>query len=115
MHVFTTPRRCRLGLYRVLPTVRHKLNVLNDHCAAVGRDPSEITKTKLTTLVIRESTAEAQRVATADRTEKASRSLRSLAIRVDRSVTDFGFGRRGCGVAAPPFDRDLGDTEDRSR
>ena len=29
--------------------VRHKLDVLNDHCLAIGRDPSEITKTAFVT------------------------------------------------------------------
>ncbi|MCA1846709.1 MAG: LLM class F420-dependent oxidoreductase, partial [Actinobacteria bacterium] len=31
-------------------TVRHKLEVLERHCADVGRDPSEITKTVLQTV-----------------------------------------------------------------
>jgi alkanesulfonate monooxygenase SsuD/methylene tetrahydromethanopterin reductase-like flavin-dependent oxidoreductase (luciferase family) len=32
-------------------TVRHKLAVLRDHCRDVGRDPAEITTTRLGTLV----------------------------------------------------------------
>ena len=32
--------------------VRHKMKVLDEHCAAVGRDPREITRTALKTLVI---------------------------------------------------------------
>jgi F420-dependent oxidoreductase-like protein len=44
-----------------LAAVRHKLGVLAHHCDAVGRDPSEITKTRLGALVIADSDAEAQR------------------------------------------------------
>jgi len=41
-------------------TIRHKLDVLARHCEAVGRDPGEITKTRLGGLVIAESRAEAE-------------------------------------------------------
>ena len=42
--------------------VRHLLGVLGEHCAAVGRDPAEITKTRLGTLAIAPSHEEAERV-----------------------------------------------------
>jgi F420-dependent oxidoreductase-like protein len=42
-------------------TIRHKLAVLERHCEAVGRDPAQITKTALKTMLIRESAEEAQR------------------------------------------------------
>jgi F420-dependent oxidoreductase-like protein len=42
-------------------TVRHKLDVLEGHCADVGRDPAEITKTVLVT--VRDPTAAADLVA----------------------------------------------------
>jgi len=35
--------------------IRHKLDVLRGHCAAVGRDPSEITTTRLGTLMLTDS------------------------------------------------------------
>jgi F420-dependent oxidoreductase-like protein len=43
-----------------LGTVRHKLDVLARHCEAVGRDPAEITKTRLGGLVVAETAAEAE-------------------------------------------------------
>ena len=43
--------------------IRHKLGVLRDHCAAVGRDPAEITTSWLGTLVLVESAEEADAVA----------------------------------------------------
>src|SRR5436309_6061994 len=43
-------------------TVRHKMDVLERHCETVGRDPSTIVKTRLGSLIIRESDAEARRV-----------------------------------------------------
>jgi F420-dependent oxidoreductase-like protein len=39
-------------------TVRHKVSVLRDHCDAVGRDPAEITVSRLSTLVLTDSPAE---------------------------------------------------------
>ena len=40
-------------------TIRHKIQVLADHCADVGRDPSEITKTRLGTLFVATTEEEA--------------------------------------------------------
>jgi len=39
-------------------TVRHKLAVLREHCDSVGRDPSEITATRLATLLLTSSAPE---------------------------------------------------------
>jgi F420-dependent oxidoreductase-like protein len=39
-------------------TIRHKVGVLRDHCAAVGRDPAEVTVSRLSTLVITGSAEE---------------------------------------------------------
>jgi F420-dependent oxidoreductase-like protein len=36
-------------------TIRHKIKVIHDHCASVGRDPSEIEITRMATLVLTES------------------------------------------------------------
>jgi F420-dependent oxidoreductase-like protein len=49
------------NIFGDLPTIRHKLDVLARHCEALGRDPAEITKTRLGGLVIAESDAEAER------------------------------------------------------
>jgi alkanesulfonate monooxygenase SsuD/methylene tetrahydromethanopterin reductase-like flavin-dependent oxidoreductase (luciferase family) len=38
--------------------IRHKLDVLRSHCEAVGRDPSEITVTRLATLFLTDSAQE---------------------------------------------------------
>jgi F420-dependent oxidoreductase-like protein len=45
-------------------TLRHKLNVLRQHCADVGRDPSEITTTRLGTLVLTPDADETARART---------------------------------------------------
>ena len=45
-------------------TVRHKLGVLSHHCAEIGRDPGEIIKTRLGTIVLTGSTDETARVIT---------------------------------------------------
>jgi alkanesulfonate monooxygenase SsuD/methylene tetrahydromethanopterin reductase-like flavin-dependent oxidoreductase (luciferase family) len=38
-----------------LDTVRHKIKVIEEHCASVGRDPSEIDITRMATLVVTDS------------------------------------------------------------
>ncbi|HEV2014241.1 MAG TPA: LLM class F420-dependent oxidoreductase [Candidatus Dormibacteraeota bacterium] len=43
-------------------TVRHKMDVLERHCEAVGRDPKTIVKTRLGSLIIRQTDAEAERI-----------------------------------------------------
>ena len=45
-----------------LEMMRHKVDVLLEHCAAVGRDPSEIEFTLGVKVTIRDSKAEAERV-----------------------------------------------------
>ena len=47
------------NLFGDLETIRHKISVIERHCAEVGRDPSEITKTRLGSLVIGATEAEA--------------------------------------------------------
>jgi len=43
-------------------TVAHKVGVLRAHCEDVGRDPSEVTVSRLSTLVLTESPAETEAV-----------------------------------------------------
>jgi F420-dependent oxidoreductase-like protein len=47
------------NLFGDVETIRHKVSVIEQHCAEIGRDPSEITKTRLGTLLIGETDAEA--------------------------------------------------------
>lgn len=42
--------------------VRHKMDVLERHCESVGRDPKTIVKTRLGSLIIRKTDAEAERI-----------------------------------------------------
>ncbi len=48
------------NLFGDIPTIRHKLDVLERHCEAIGRDPATITKTRLGGLVVAETSAEAE-------------------------------------------------------
>ena len=41
-----------------IDTIRRKVGVLHEHCAAVGRDPAEITVSRLSTLVLTDSASE---------------------------------------------------------
>jgi alkanesulfonate monooxygenase SsuD/methylene tetrahydromethanopterin reductase-like flavin-dependent oxidoreductase (luciferase family) len=53
------------NIFGDLETVGHKLEVLDAHCEAVGRDPGEITRTRLGTLIVAETSAEAEQKAAA--------------------------------------------------
>jgi F420-dependent oxidoreductase-like protein len=44
-----------------VPMIRRKLQILADHCADVGRDPAEIVKTRLGTLIVAPTIEEAER------------------------------------------------------
>jgi F420-dependent oxidoreductase-like protein len=48
------------NLFGDVATIKHKLSVLEQHCQDVGRDPSEITKTRLGSIVIARTEEEAQ-------------------------------------------------------
>jgi F420-dependent oxidoreductase-like protein len=65
-------------------TVRHLMGVLAGHCEDVGRDPSEITKTKLATLVIAETHEAAEAKLAPKRELMPEDRLRALAIAGDR-------------------------------
>jgi len=41
--------------------MRHLIGVLEDHCERLGRDPAEITKTRLGTVIIADTQKEAER------------------------------------------------------
>src|SRR5439155_1012069 len=49
------------NLFGDADTIRHKLEVLEGHCRDVGRDPAEITKTRLGGIVIGATHEEAER------------------------------------------------------
>jgi F420-dependent oxidoreductase-like protein len=48
------------NLFGDLETIRHKISVIERHCEEVGRDPSEITKTRLGSLLIGATEREAE-------------------------------------------------------
>jgi F420-dependent oxidoreductase-like protein len=65
--------------------VRHKLDVLEQHCKEAGRDPAEITKTRLGGLVVRATHEEAEK---AGAELKAARGLSDEWYRTSQIVGD---------------------------
>jgi F420-dependent oxidoreductase-like protein len=49
------------NIFGDLDRVRHLLGVLADHCERLGRDPDEITKTRMATVVLAQTREEAER------------------------------------------------------
>jgi len=66
-------------------TIRHKLEVLDRHCEAVGRDPAEIQRTRLGGLLIAETAAEAEQKA---RQQAEARGLDPAVLRAYMVVGD---------------------------
>ena len=53
------------NIFGDLDMIRHKLDVLERHCADIGRDPAEITKTKLASVILGRTAEEARSAAEA--------------------------------------------------
>jgi F420-dependent oxidoreductase-like protein len=63
------------NLFGDVERARHLLGVLEGHCEDVGRDPSEITKTRMGTLFIGETDEEAQRKLEARNIDERRRTM----------------------------------------
>jgi F420-dependent oxidoreductase-like protein len=72
------------NLFGDLPTIRHKLEVLQRHCEEVGRDPGQIVKTRLGAVAIAPTTAEA------DKKAEASAARRGWSIEQYRAYSLVG-------------------------
>jgi len=79
------------NLFGDAETVRHKISVLHQHCADAGRDPSQITVTQLSTVLIgrdRDGLA-----AAVDRLRPPSVSPETFAAAVNAGTTEDHIGR----------------------
>jgi len=73
------------NIFGDVSTIRHKLEVLDRHCEAVGRDPAEIQRTRLGGLLIAETAVEAEQKA---RQQAEARGLDPAALRAYMVVGD---------------------------
>jgi F420-dependent oxidoreductase-like protein len=73
------------NIFGDVSTIRHKLEVLDRHCEAVGRDPAEIQRTRLGGLLIAETAAEAEQKA---RQQAEARGLDPAVLRAYMVVGD---------------------------
>jgi len=89
------------NLFGDAATVGHKLDVLARHCEAVGRDPATITKTRLGTLVIGATAAEA------DRKVRDLAARRGVDEAVVRAMVTAGDPEAVVGEIAPFFEAGL--------
>lgn len=67
------------NLFGDVEQIRHLVGVLDGHCERLGRDPAEITKTRLGSLILRDSD-EAAQAAKAERVAKAADPARAAAM-----------------------------------
>ncbi len=82
-------------------TVRHKLSVLEAHCERAGRDPAEISKTRLGALVMADTAAEAARIGA------ELRARRNMSMDKYRDYTTEGTPDSVCEQVAELFDAGL--------
>ncbi len=73
------------NIFGDVSTIRHKLEVLDRHCEAVGRDPAEIQRTRLGGLLIAETAVEAEQKA---RQQAEARGLDPAVLRAYMVVGD---------------------------
>lgn len=94
-----------------LDTVRHKVKVLHDHCAEVGRDPSAIAVSRLATLVLTDS-ADATAAARA-MVEAAAGPERAAAFNIgeEKEIVDQVAELADAGVDYFIFNMPLSDVE----
>jgi F420-dependent oxidoreductase-like protein len=86
------------NLFGDVATIRHKLDVLDRHCEAIGRDPASITKTRLGGLVIGETPEQAEAAG------KAMREARNMDEDRYRSYVIAGDPDAVCEQVAAFFD-----------
>jgi len=79
------------NLFGDADTVRHKVKVLHQHCAEVGRDPSEITITHLSRAVVGSDAKDLSTITDALRPERAN--AESFAASVGAATIDDHTGR----------------------
>jgi alkanesulfonate monooxygenase SsuD/methylene tetrahydromethanopterin reductase-like flavin-dependent oxidoreductase (luciferase family) len=79
------------NLFGDAATARHKVEVLHRHCADVGRDPSEIQVTHLSTALAASDAADL--TATVERLKPGRMTPEAYAARVNAATTDDHVGR----------------------
>jgi alkanesulfonate monooxygenase SsuD/methylene tetrahydromethanopterin reductase-like flavin-dependent oxidoreductase (luciferase family) len=94
-----------------LDTVRHKVKVLRDHCADVGRDPADVTVTRLATLALTDSSEATTQTREMIEAAAGRERLATFNIGEEKEVLDQVAELADAGVEYFIFNIPLGDTE----
>jgi len=98
-----------------VPTIARKLEILRGHCADVGRDPAGIVKTRLGTIIVAQTEAEAERRKSHWQQQKGIDDA-SLAMRLTWGSPETIGGRVGpfldAGLDGLIFNMPMGSTPD---
>jgi len=97
------------SVMRPAPVLRHKLEVLDQHCRDVGRDPSSVRRTITQTLYLTNSRDEAERLAGPKRDRPAPPFAGEPAALIDHlhELVDLGFDHFQLVFAGFPDAKDL--------
>jgi F420-dependent oxidoreductase-like protein len=68
--------------------IRHKIAVLREHCDAVGRDPAEISVTRLATLVLADTPEEGERIREAMIAIAGADAVRARHVGTEQEILD---------------------------
>jgi alkanesulfonate monooxygenase SsuD/methylene tetrahydromethanopterin reductase-like flavin-dependent oxidoreductase (luciferase family) len=94
-----------------LDTVRHKLEVLRRHCADVGRDPAEVTTTRLGSLFFAENDAQADETRSMMTGLAGAEFVESCTIGTEDQIVDQVAAILDVGVDEPIFNLPFADPE----
>jgi F420-dependent oxidoreductase-like protein len=92
-----------------LATVRHKLAVLRDHCASVGRDPTSITTTRLGSLFLAPTPAAAEETRQMITSAAGADFVASATIGTEDEITEQVAAILDAGVQEPIFNLPYAD------
>lgn len=92
-----------------LDTTRHKFDVLRGHCEAVGRDPSEITTTRMSSVFLADSAQQAQETREMITGMAGAEFVAGCTIGTDEAVLDQVAESIDAGVDYPIFNLPFAD------
>jgi F420-dependent oxidoreductase-like protein len=95
--------------------IRHKIKVIHDHCAAVGRDPSEVEITRMATLVLTSSDEETAQTREFLANAAGEEAARAFNVGTEQQVLDQVAALFEAGVDEMIFNMPLSPVDDVRR
>jgi F420-dependent oxidoreductase-like protein len=98
-----------------IDTIRHKIKVIHEHCAAVGRDPAEVEITRMATLMLTESDEQTAQVKEFLANAAGAEAAAGFNVGQEQEIVDQVAALFEAGVQEAIFNMPLGSPEDVRR